>query len=197
MRKLLGWGFLAAMAALPVFAQSGDKIDEVKKSLAPREKTSAASPLNPAETREPKSAATNSKPAGPKLSPAEMKRFEIGKANYEVYCLPCHQPHGLGQEGLAPPLVGSEWIGWPETRLIRMVLHGLRGPITVKGQPFELDMPSLSVLDDEQIATVLTYVRNEWGHAYPPVSTNAVKQVRDQTADRVDAWTQEELVKIK
>ena len=145
----------------------------------------------------PKVSATNAKPAGSKLSAAQVKQFETGKVNYETFCLPCHQPHGLGQEGLAPPLVGSEWVGWSENRVIRIVLHGLRGPIKVKGQPFELDMPALGVLDDEQIATVLTYVRNEWGHAYSPISTNAVKRVRDATADRADAWTQEELMKVK
>ncbi len=145
----------------------------------------------------PKPVATNAQPAAPKLSADEMKRFEIGKVNYETFCLPCHQPHGLGQEGLAPPLAGSEWVGWSEDRVIRLVLHGLRGPIKVKGQPFEMDMPALGVLEDEQIATVLTYIRHEWGHAYPPVSTNAVKRVRDQTADRADSWTQEELEKIK
>jgi mono/diheme cytochrome c family protein len=141
--------------------------------------------------------AVAAKPKGPKLSAEEMKRFELGKVNYETVCLPCHQPHGMGQEGLAPPLVGSEWVGWSEDRVIRIVLNGLRGPIKVKGQPFEMDMPALGVLDDEQIATVLTYVRNEWGHAYSPISTNAVKRVRDATADRADAWTMEELLKIK
>lgn len=145
----------------------------------------------------PKTVATNTAPQGPKLSAEQMKQFEAGKVNYETFCLPCHQPHGLGQEGLAPPLVGSEWVAWSEDRVIRIVLHGLRGPIKVKGQPFELDMPALGVLDDEQIATVLTYVRNEWGHAYSPISTNAVKRVRDATADRADAWTMEELLKIK
>ena len=143
----------------------------------------------------PKAVAT--KPKGPKLSADEMKRFELGKVNYETFCLPCHQPHGMGQEGLAPPLVGSEWVAWSEDRIIRIVLNGLRGPIKVKGQPFELDMPALGVLDDEQIATVLTYVRNEWGHAYSPISTNAVQRVRDATADRADAWTMEELLKVK
>jgi mono/diheme cytochrome c family protein len=135
-------------------------------------------------------------PSGPKLSPDEMKRFETGKANYEGYCLPCHQAHGLGQEGLAPPLAGSEWVG-SEQRIARIVLHGLRGPIKVKGQPFELDMPALGVLDDEQIASVLTYIRNEWGHSFPAVTTNTIQQVREQTADRNDAWTEEELLKIK
>lgn len=135
-------------------------------------------------------------PKGPKLSAAEMKRFEAGKVNYETVCLPCHQPHGLGQEGLAPPLVGSEWLE-SEQKLARILLHGLRGPITVKGQPFELDMPGLGVLEDEQLATILTYIRNEWGHSYPPVSAETVKKVRDATADRSDAWTQEELSKFK
>jgi mono/diheme cytochrome c family protein/glucose/arabinose dehydrogenase len=143
--------------------------------------------------REPKPVAA--KPQGPKFSPEEMKRFETGKANYETVCLPCHQPHGLGQEGLAPPLVGSEWIAGSEQRLARILLNGLRGPIKVKGQPFELDMPALGVLEDEQLATVLTYVRNEWGHSYPPVSASTVKKVRDETADHNDSWTQEELLK--
>jgi len=135
-------------------------------------------------------------PKAPKLSGADMKQFEAGKAMYEVVCLPCHQPHGLGQEGLAPPLAGSEWVQYEE-RLARIVLHGLRGPITVKGQPFELDMPALGVLEDEQLAAVLTYIRNEWGNSFPAVSTNTFKRVREQTADRSDAWTQEELQKIK
>ena len=102
----------------------------------------------------------------------------------------------MGQEGLAPPLVGSEWLR-SEDRLVRILLHGLRGPIVVKGQPFELDMPALGILEDEQIATILTYIRNEWGHSFPPVTTETVKKVRASTSERQDSWTQEELLKIK
>ena len=76
------------------------------------------------------------------------------------------------------------------------MLNGLHGPIKVKGQPFELDMPALGILDDDTIATVLTYVRNEWGNSFPPVSAATVKAVRDAVGDH-DAWTQEELFKIK
>jgi mono/diheme cytochrome c family protein len=167
------------------------------KSLAQSEFALAKAAANfSTASREAKPIA-NATPKGPKLSAAELKRFEAGKGYYEVVCLPCHQPHGLGQEGLAPPLVGSEWVSGSEKRLVRIVLNGLRGPIQVKGQTHEMDMPALGILDDEQIATVLTYVRNEWGNSYAPVSTNAVKQVRDATADRNDAWTQEELLKIK
>ena len=93
-------------------------------------------------------------------------------------------------------MVGSEWVAGSEHRLIRIVLHGLRGPIKVKGESFELDMPSLGVLDDDQIAAALTYVRREWGHNYDPVSPAAVKKVREETAAREDAWTMVDLLKI-
>jgi glucose/arabinose dehydrogenase/mono/diheme cytochrome c family protein len=134
---------------------------------------------------------------GPPLSAADQKRFESGKAVYEATCLACHQPHGLGQEGLAPPLVGSEWIAGPENRLVRIVMHGLRGPIKVKKLAYELDMPALGVLEDEQIADVLTYVRREWGNTGAPVTVSTVKRIREETAKREDAWTELDLLKVK
>jgi glucose/arabinose dehydrogenase/mono/diheme cytochrome c family protein len=130
------------------------------------------------------------------LTAEEKRRFDAGKMMYEATCLACHQQHGMGQAGLAPPLVGTEWVSGSENRLIRIVLNGLRGPIKVKGETFELDMPSLGVLDDEQIASVLTYVRREWGHDYEPVTPAAVKRVRDETATREDAWTMADLLKV-
>jgi glucose/arabinose dehydrogenase/mono/diheme cytochrome c family protein len=133
---------------------------------------------------------------GRALTDEEKRRFEAGRTMYEATCLACHQQHGLGQPGLAPPLVGSEWVAGSEHRLIRIVLHGLRGPIKVKGESFELDMPSLGVLDDDQIAAALTYVRREWGHTFEPVSPAAVKQAREETAAREDAWTMADLLKI-
>ena len=123
------------------------------------------------------------------LTDEEQRRFQAGKTMYEATCLACHQLHGMGQPGLAPPLVDSEWVSGSEQRLIRIVLHGLRGPIKVKGESFEMDMPALGVLDDDQIAAALTYVRREWGHPYEPITPAAVKKVREETAAREDAWT--------
>src|SRR5262249_7720315 len=123
------------------------------------------------------------------LSADEQKRFDTGKGLYEQVCLACHQPHGLGQPGLAPPLTGSEWVAGTEKRLIRIVLQGLRGKLKVKGEEFELDMPALGVLDNDQVAAVLTYVRREWGHGFPTVSPEAVQRVRKETENREDAWT--------
>ncbi len=137
------------------------------------------------------------KPAGRPLTADEQKRFEAGRTMFEATCLACHQQNGLGQPNLAPPLVGSEWVAGSPKRLVRIVLHGLRGPIKVKGETYELEMPALGVLDDEQIAAALTYVRREWGHAFDPVDPAFVAKVREETASREDAWTQPDLLRIQ
>lgn len=131
------------------------------------------------------------------MTPAEQKIFLAGKDMYLAACAACHQPHGLGQEGLAPPLSGSEWVAGPPERLVRIVLHGLRGPLRVKGQNFALEMPTLGVLEDEQIAQILSYVRREWGHSFPMVDKATVAKIREQNAKREDAWTEVELLRIQ
>jgi mono/diheme cytochrome c family protein len=130
------------------------------------------------------------------LTAEQQARFEAGKALYPLICGACHQPSGLGQDGLAPPLLGSEWAQGSERRLIRILLHGLSGPVTVKGKLYELAMPPLAVLEDEQIASLLTYVRREWGHAASAVDTVTVTNIRAETEKREEAWTEGELLKI-
>jgi mono/diheme cytochrome c family protein/glucose/arabinose dehydrogenase len=130
------------------------------------------------------------------LSAEEQKLFEAGKETYTLVCGACHQPHGLGQEGLAPPLVDSDWATGSPERLTRIALQGLRGPITVKGKKYELEMPPVGVLEDEQIAGALTYIRREWGHTASPVTPDFVKKVREATSKREEAWTERELLKI-
>jgi len=130
------------------------------------------------------------------LTAEQQARFAAGKDLYLVTCGACHQPHGNGQEGLAPPLAGSEWAVGSEQRLIRIALQGARGPMSVKGKTYEMEMPAVSILDDEQIATVLTYIRREWGHTADPVEPSTVAKVRAETAKREEAWTEAELLKI-
>jgi mono/diheme cytochrome c family protein len=130
------------------------------------------------------------------LTAEEQKRFDQGKELFLISCGACHQPHGLGQEGLAPPLVDSDWVLGSPQRLVRIVLHGLHGPINVKGKSFQLDMPALAVFDDDQIAAILTFVRREWGHAANPVEPGLVKTIRAETEKREEAWTEPELLKI-
>lgn len=128
------------------------------------------------------------------LTPEQEARFKAGQELYVATCGACHQPHGNGQEGLAPPLAGSEWAVGPEQRLVRIALNGVRGPLTVRGQQFDMDMPPLGVLDDEQIANILTYIRREWGHTASPVEPATVAKIRGETEKREDPWTEKELL---
>lgn len=135
-------------------------------------------------------------PVVPPLTVAEQARFELGGQLYRGTCAPCHQPHGLGQEGLAPPLADSEWVLGSEQRLIRIVLHGVSGRIKVLDRTYWLDMPALGVLSDDQIAAILTYIRREWEHTAPPVDPVTVKSIRAGTNARDQSWKEDELLKI-
>jgi mono/diheme cytochrome c family protein len=120
----------------------------------------------------------------------------IGKRVF-ANCIACHQTTGQGLPGAYPPLAGSEWAQGPEDRIIRIVLNGISGPITVKGAPFNNSMPAFGpLLRDEQIADVLTYVRSEWGNTAPVVAQDRVKEVRAAVAGRSGSWTPDELLKI-
>jgi mono/diheme cytochrome c family protein len=129
------------------------------------------------------------------LTPAQQARFEKGKTLYATICGACHQPNGAGMAGLAPPLLDSEWVLGPADRSIRIVLHGLTGPIDVAGTRWQLEMPGLPILSDEDFAGVLTYIRREWEHTASPVEPAEVAKVRAAFSTRAKAWTADELRK--
>jgi len=85
----------------------------------------------------------------------------------------------------------------PEQRLGRIVLNGLRGPVSVDGRTYNLDMPSWQALPDDQLASVLTYIRRSWDHGADPVDPALIKSIREQNTARADAWTEKELMRIK
>lgn len=124
-----------------------------------------------------------------------------GKQHYAMFCAPCHQANGSGATGVAPPLVGSEWVlsETPE-RIVRIVLNGLQGPIQVKGQEWNLVMlPWKDTLTDRQIATILSFIRQnpDWeGHQASKVSEAEVAAIREATKTRNTSWTAPELEAI-
>lgn len=126
----------------------------------------------------------------------QQTRFDLGKVLYSATCGACHQVHGLGLEGLAPPLVDSEWVTGSVERLARIAINGVRGPIQVGDRRYGLDMPALGALGDEQLAAIFTYIRREWGHTSAPVEPDTIKKIRAAVANRNDAWTQPELLKV-
>ena len=127
------------------------------------------------------------------LTAEQQTMFDSGKQTFLGLCAACHQPTGKGLDGLAPPLADSEWVTGDPARIVKVVMHGLRGPIKVKGASYSYDMPAAGFLNDAQIASVLTYIRREWDHEADPVSVDLVKEVRKQTTNRSDAWTESEL----
>lgn len=139
----------------------------------------------------------NAKPVAGGAPVAVVTRAMLGKRVFTNVCITCHQQNGQGQPGVYPPLAGSEWATGNEERVIRIVLHGLNGPITVEGKEFNNVMAPLGdALKDEQIANALSYVRSEWGNAAPEVLPETVARVRADTAGRKTYWTAGELEKF-
>ena len=135
-------------------------------------------------------------PAQPKiapLNPAQTALFAKGKVTFDTLCAACHQPHGFGLDGLAPPLVDSDWVLGKPDSLVRIVSHGLGGPVKVAGRTWDLTMPPLPQLSDEDVAGVLTYIRREWEHTASPVDAKFVHDIRAQDAGRTNGWTADEL----
>ena len=129
--------------------------------------------------------------------PKALTRAQLGKKVFLSVCATCHQATGQGVPGQYPPLAGSEWAQGKEERIIRIVLQGLNGPITVEGKEFNNVMAPLgSVLKDEQIANVLSYVRQEWGNKAADVEPETVTKIRAEVADHAGYWSAADLLKI-
>lgn len=111
-------------------------------------------------------------------APIDPSVMELGKAKF-VTCMACHGGNAEGGP-IGPPLAGSEWVNGPVSNLIRIQLRGLTGPISVKGTEYNFPAPmaALSYQTDEEIAAVLTYVRNNFGNKAPAVTPEQVKALR-------------------
>ena len=125
----------------------------------------------------------------PSLTAEDQRRFDAGREIYRNICQGCHQPDGRGQDTLAPTLIGAAFTVAAAEIPIRILLSGKEGAIGL--------MPPIgSKLSDEQIASVLTYVRREWGQTAPPVDADTVKSVRALSIGRNRPWTDDELMKL-
>ncbi|MBT5926819.1 MAG: hypothetical protein HOH33_09385, partial [Verrucomicrobia bacterium] len=85
-----------------------------------------------------------------------------------------------------PPLAESEWVSGNPDRLIKLTLHGLLGPIEVKGVKYQglVPMTPFKGLSDEELSAVLTYVRNSFGNIGSVILPNQIEAVRKATRDQ-------------
>ena len=126
---------------------------------------------------------------------AELTPAERGKKIFSANCATCHQMSGLGVAGQYPPLAGSEIVNGGSRLPAMIVLKGLTGPVTVKGQQFgsAVMQPWEKTLNDQKIADVLTFVRQEWGNTGGPIAAEQIAALRKELAGRTDSWTEPDL----
>lgn len=136
--------------------------------------------------------------AAPAVNPVEVGKKLFNNAA----CNTCHQPTGLGVPGAIPPLVHSEWVTGSEERVIRIVLHGIQGPIKVNGADYNSAMPAFGRVagsgynwTDDKIAAVLTYIRQEWGNQAGPITAEKVAEIRAKEGDH-KPWAAADLEKL-
>jgi len=114
-------------------------------------------------------------------APTKEQQVAAGKALYSGTCSVCHQGNGEGLPDVFPPLARSDYMMGDKERAIGIVLNGLTGKVTVNGKDYNSVMPPMSQLTNDEIASILTYVMNEWGNSGPAVTPGEVAKVRALT----------------
>lgn len=133
------------------------------------------------------------------LEESDLELYHLGKSIYakDGYCATCHQVDGKGIKSAGfPPLKGTQWVLGDEERLIKITLNGVMGKMEVMEKSYSGKVPMMafgSLLNDREIAGVLTYVRNSFGNKAVAISPEKVKQVREDTKDKKGYYLVEEL----
>ena len=119
--------------------------------------------------------------------------------NREGFCVTCHQPDGMGLSASQfPPLAGQKWVTGNEERLIKLTLNGIMGPLKLSGKTYPGQVPMTpfgGMLNDKEVASVLTFVRNTFGNKAAPILPETVKKVREKIKDKEGFYSPEELLK--
>jgi len=192
LEAMVAASWLEKEQGLPIVAAAGEKpIDDWMQTTY----ETALAHLNGRSVQEEKDESISTK-----LTGAERELFIQGKEIYsrEGYCSTCHQPDGGGLSASQfPPLAGTQWVLGSEERLIKLTLKGLMGPIKVldREYPGQVPMtPFAGLLNDEELASVLTYVRNSFGNEALAISPEKVKEVRAATEDKTGFYSPKELL---
>jgi mono/diheme cytochrome c family protein len=129
---------------------------------------------------------------------AELSPRDRGKKIFAANCQTCHQANGLGVPGQYPPLAGSEFTTGGSKRPAMIVLKGLQGPVTVKGQKFgsAVMQPWEKTLTDQRVADVLTYERSEWGNSASPVTAEQIAALRKELASHPESFVEHDILAV-
>jgi mono/diheme cytochrome c family protein len=128
---------------------------------------------------------------------AGPSQADLGQMYFEQNCATCHQDNGAGLPGQYPPLAGSEFINGGTTRLGMILLKGLQGPLTVRGQSFNGAMPAQGTnLTSKKIAAILTYERSSFGNHAPAVSEAEIDAARAEFAAHVNPYAPADILAV-
>ena len=141
-------------------------------------------------------------PTRKKLTANEQKAYDLGKEVFgrDAHCITCHQADGKGVENTYPPLAKSEWLEDDE-RMIKIVLKGLYGDLKFQGKTYgpAKNTPPMTgfgpLANDEEIAAVISYVRQSFGNDLDFIKPEQVKAIREQVKDRNIFYTVDEILK--
>lgn len=110
--------------------------------------------------------------------PGIKESIERGKEVYKKACLACHQPNGEGVPDMNPPLIKTKYVLGDKKKLITIVINGTNEGVVINGETYDNPMPAQPQLTDQQVADVLTYVRNSFGNKASAVTVAEVKKAR-------------------
>jgi len=117
----------------------------------------------------------------PKPKPVPAKTMAAGKKVYDTYCLPCHQQDGSGVPKMNPPLTKTTYVLGDKTKLVQILLKGMKEEVEINGELYENVMAAHDYLTDQEIADVTTFVRNSFGNKASIITPAEVKGIRAKT----------------
>ena len=127
------------------------------------------------------------------------RKYDSGKKIFALRCASCHQANGLGIPNQYPPLADSEWVSANPALITKIILKGLKGEITVKGEKYgtsaAVNMAAVPI-DDREIANVVTYVRQAWGNDSSELTEVEVSRIKSESVNQIDQWVGEDLQSI-
>lgn len=127
------------------------------------------------------------------------KKLRLGSEIFhrENFCGQCHMSKGEGVPGAFPPLQANQWVEGVPERMIKVAMFGMEGPLEVHGVLYNGAMPPMGgLLNDEELAAVLTYVRTSWDNTGTEVTADQVAKIRAEYPDKASLWKVEEIVKM-
>ena len=195
MEAIAAASWLPREVGVPILAEAENQ--EKDKTWIPRTLETAIAHINGLSVTQKKEEDIKSS-----LTGSDRELFVLGKEIYarEGFCATCHQLDGGGLTASQfPPLRGTPWVTGSHERIIKIVLKGIMGPIEVAGREYPGQVPMTpyeGMLNDTEVAAVLTYVRNSFGNQASPISPDLVKKVREEVKDKEGFWSPSELLKM-